>query len=168
MTKIPYGFYNSPVGEMIIAQSEAGLCWLGFMVEGRKGNGYRRMKEHFPDVSFVQDDASILSIGDRLIDLWRNGEEASVLLDLKGTEFQRAVWQALLDIPKGQVKSYGAVASDMGKPKAVRAVANAVGNNPVSLIVPCHRVLPKSGELGKYGWGADIKRSILRLEGLQT
>lgn len=167
MAKIRYGFYHSPLGEMIIAQSEVGLCWLGFMVQGRKGNGHVRMIEHFSGAEFVQDDAKIAALGDELMDVWRKGDEASVCVDLHGTEFQKSVWRALLCISRGQVMSYSDLACEIGNPRAVRAVASAVGNNPVSLILPCHRVLPKSGELGKYGWGTDIKRRILQAEGLE-
>ena len=74
-------------------------------------------------------------------------------------------WQALLNIPKGKTCAYQDIANDIGKPKAVRAVGSAVGENPVSLIVPCHRVLQKSGGLGNYGWGVDIKRNLLGREG---
>ncbi len=165
MPQITYGFYPSTFGEMVIAQSERGLCWLGFMVDGYKGNGFDRMKKHFSTADFTQDDAAIKGLGDQIMDAWAKGEEASVKIDLKGTEFQRSVWAALLDIPRGAVKSYGDVANDIGQPKAARAVGSAVGENPVSLIVPCHRVLQKSGAIGNYGWGVDIKRQILHAEG---
>lgn len=166
MPQITYGFYPSTFGEMVIAQSERGLCWLGFMVDGYKGNGFDRMAKHFPDTPLARDDAAIKPLGDEVIKAWANGTEKDIQIDLKGTAFQRSVWAALLDIPRGAVKSYGDVANDIGKPKASRAVGSAVGENPVSLIVPCHRVLQKSGAVGNYGWGVDIKRQILRAEGL--
>lgn len=165
MEKITYGFYKSPIGEMVLAQSEKGLCWLGFMVEGYKGNGYDRMVGHFPKVDFVLNDDVIQSVGDRLMVAWEKGRGADIALDLRGTAFQKSVWQVLLNIQKGQVKTYGDVANDIGKPKAARAVGSAVGSNPVSLIVPCHRIIQQSGDIGNFGWGVDLKRRILREEG---
>lgn len=91
---------------------------------------------------------------------------ADIPLDLRGTDFQISVWQALLKIPKGQVVSYGDVANDIGSPNASRAVGTAVGENPVSLVVPCHRVVQASGKLGNYGWGVGLKEKILKAEGL--
>lgn len=164
MEKITYGFYQSPFGQMVIATTTKGICWIGFMVEGYKGNGLERMKAHFPKADFVHDDARILPLGDRIMDCWRTGEEQSMDLDLRGTEFQKKVWQALLNISKGQVCAYGDIANDIGMPKAARAVGSAVGENPVSLIVPCHRVVQKSGALGNYGWGIALKKDILEQE----
>ncbi|PCI57005.1 MAG: hypothetical protein COB36_01675 [Alphaproteobacteria bacterium] len=167
MEKITYGFYKSPIGEMVLAQSEKGLCWLGFMVEGYKGNGYDRMVGHFPKADFVQNDDAIQSVGDRLMNAWEQGSIAGIDLDLRGTEFQKSVWQVLLEIKKGQVKTYGDVANDIGKPMAARAVGSAVGSNPVSLIVPCHRVVQQSGDIGNFGWGVDLKRRLLLEEGFR-
>ncbi len=168
MKQITYGFYPSEFGEMVIAKTEKGLCWLGFMVEGYKGNGENRMYKAFPDAKFLRDDSAIKMLGDALMKSWEQGTEREFRLDLQGTTFQKAVWESLLNIRRGKVVSYGDVANDIGKPKASRAVGSAVGENPVSLIVPCHRVLQKSGSLGNYGWGVDLKRQILRAEGLEV
>ena len=85
----------------------------------------------------------------------------TITLDLRGTEFQKSVWRTLLDIPKGQVWTYGQLAQAVGRPMAARAVGTAVGENPVSLIVPCHRVVQSSGKIGNYGWGEALKRNLL-------
>jgi len=85
-------------------------------------------------------------------------------LDLEGTEFQKSVWRALLEIPFGGRTSYGQIAAGLGRPKASRAVGSAVGANPVSLLVPCHRVLPSTGKSGNYRWGADRKLALLDAE----
>jgi AraC family transcriptional regulator of adaptative response/methylated-DNA-[protein]-cysteine methyltransferase len=85
-------------------------------------------------------------------------------LSLKGTDFQRSVWTALLEVPHGATTSYAAIASAIGKPKAVRAVGTAVGANPVSLLIPCHRVLRSDGTIGGYRWGVDRKQAILDAE----
>ncbi|MGH1456966.1 MAG: methylated-DNA--[protein]-cysteine S-methyltransferase [Alphaproteobacteria bacterium] len=166
MEKITYGFFDTPMGEMVIGSSDKGLCWLGFMVDGYKGDGFSRMKAHFKSAEFVRDDNEIADIGFVILNAWEKGEENLIPVDLRGTTFQKSVWQALLDIRRGEVKSYGDVANDLGMPKAARAVGSAVGENPVSLIVPCHRVLQKSGAIGNYGWGVDLKRQILCEEGI--
>ncbi|MGH1403059.1 MAG: methylated-DNA--[protein]-cysteine S-methyltransferase [Alphaproteobacteria bacterium] len=166
MDRIIYGFYTAPMGEMIIGKTPKGLCWLGFMVEGYKGDGLSRMKSHFKSYELVEDSSEISDLGDEIIAKWKNGQEADVNVDLHGSTFQKSVWKALLDIHKGQVKSYGDVANDIGAPKAARAVGSAVGENPVSLIIPCHRVVQKSGALGNYGWGVELKREILKSEGI--
>ena len=90
----------------------------------------------------------------------------SLSLHVKGTNFQLKVWRALLEIPPGDVTTYGAIASKLGDPKASRAVGTAVGSNPVSYLIPCHRVIRASGELGGYAWGVDRKKAMLRREAL--
>lgn len=162
---ITYGFYQSPVGEMVIAKTEEGLCWLGFMVQGYKGDGLERMHKHFDGYTLVKDHEAVQPLGAQIIEAWRAGREKDIALDLKGTDFQKTVWSALLNIKKGEVCSYGQVANDVGRPKASRAVGSAVGSNPVSLVVPCHRVVQKTGALGNYGWGLELKQRLLEEEG---
>lgn len=164
MEKITYGLHDTPLGEIVIAESNKGLCWLGFMVKGYKGDGFERMKEFFPESEFVRDDKKTKKTVNQVMEAWDHDTLDDIKLDLRGTEFQRSVWKALLQIPKGEVISYGDVANDIGKPKASRAVGSAVGENPVSLIVPCHRVVQSSGGLGNYGWGIDLKEKILQIE----
>jgi AraC family transcriptional regulator of adaptative response/methylated-DNA-[protein]-cysteine methyltransferase len=168
---ITYGLHDTPLGQIVIAQSCKGLCWLGFMVskeEGAyKGDGFTRMEEYFPNSKLVRDDAQTKGLMHDIMRAWDQDTLKSLDLDLRGTEFQCSVWKALLNIPKGQVISYGDVANDIGNPKASRAVGSAVGENPVSLIVPCHRVVQAGGGLGNYGWGVDLKKKILRLEGVK-
>lgn len=167
MEKITYGFYASSLGEMVLGKTETGLCWLGFMVKGYKGDGLERMKAHFQGSVFDRDDDAVKVLGDKIIDAWRDGREKDIALDLHGTDFQKSVWNALLDVSRGVVCSYGDIAHEIGKPGAARAVGSAVGENPVSLIVPCHRILKSDGGVGNYGWGADLKREILRAEGIR-
>ncbi len=169
MEKITYGLHDTPLGQVVVAQSCKGLCWLGFMVskeEGAyKGDGFERMCDYFPNSDIVRDDSATASLMHEIMQAWDQDTLNDVELDLRGTDFQCAVWKALLDIPRGQVISYGDVANDIGKPKASRAVGSAVGENPVSLIVPCHRVVQASGALGNYGWGVPLKKKILEAEG---
>ncbi|MGH1377521.1 MAG: methylated-DNA--[protein]-cysteine S-methyltransferase [Alphaproteobacteria bacterium] len=166
MEKIIYGFYKSLWGEIIIGKSDQGVCWLGFMVDGYKGNGYDRMVKHLPDADFLQDDDLIKPIGDNVVTACSGSGVIDFNLDLRGTEFQKSVWSSLLTVPRGQVKTYGDIANDLGNPKSARAVGSAVGENPVSIIVPCHRIVQKSGGIGNFGWGVDLKRQILKSEGV--
>ena len=158
---ITYGIHKTIIGEVVIAQSEGGLCWLGFMVQGYKGNGLERMVKYFPDAHIVRDDDGTAALMERILDAWECDRMDTIALDLRGTDFQKAVWNALIDIPKGQVRKYGDIAKVIGRPMASRAVGSAVGENPVSLIVPCHRVVQASGAIGNYGWGVDLKRNLL-------
>lgn len=167
MEKITYGYYSSPIGELIIGETNRGLCWVGFMVDGYKGNGDSRMRNHFKTAECIEDSNAVKDTAAHILERWRAGEVFDGPLDLHGTPFQRSVWQALQSIPAGKVVSYGQIANDIGKPKAARAVGTAVGDNPVSLVIPCHRVINRSGALGNYGWGIDLKRKLLQAEGAQ-
>jgi len=164
MEKITYGFHQSPFGEMVLAKTTKGLCWLGFMTRGKEGDGYKRMKKFFPRAVLTRDDEEIAKLAVRVLSAWERGREADISLDLQGTDFQKSVWKSLLKIPKGQVCHYTDVANDIKAPRAVRAVGSAVGANPVSLIVPCHRVVPRAGGFGNYGWGPKLKEKILAAE----
>ena len=167
--KITYGLHDTPIGQIVIAQSNKGICWLGFMVSKEdgayKGDGFSRMTEFFPHSQLVRDDEQMRDLVDQIMLAWDHDTLKTLNLDLRGTDFQKDVWEALLHIPKGQVISYGEVANDIGRPKASRAVGSAVGENPVSLVVPCHRVVQSSGGLGNYGWGVPLKKKILKKEG---
>ena len=167
MEKIVYGLYDSEFGQMIIAQTDqGGICWLGFMVEGRKKDGLSELLAHFPDAELMRSDTVGKSLGEMAVNAWRADMMSGITLDLRGTDFQKKVWNALLDIKKGSTKSYGDIANAIGSSKAHRAVGTAVGQNPVSLIVPCHRVIQKDGAIGNYMWGTNIKRQILKEEGV--
>jgi O-6-methylguanine DNA methyltransferase len=158
---IIYGIHNTEIGRVILGKSAKGLCWLGFMVDGYKGNGLERLLKFYPEAKFIQDDAATATLMDAIIEAWEYDRMDTIPLDLRGTDFQKKVWEALIDIPKGQVRTYGDIAQAIGRPMAARAVGTAVGENPVSLIVPCHRVVQSSGGIGNYGWGVDIKRNLL-------
>jgi AraC family transcriptional regulator of adaptative response/methylated-DNA-[protein]-cysteine methyltransferase len=168
MPKITYGIAQSPFGSaMILGQTPAGaLCWLGFMVRGYKGDGEGRMRDHFPGIEFIHDDRAVAGMAKSVLSAWERDAPDDIPLDLSGTLFQKKVWTALLSIPKGTVASYGDIARRIGAPRAARAVGSAVGENPVSLIVPCHRVITSAGTMGNYGWGVPLKEQILKAEGV--
>ncbi len=169
MEKIIYGLQKTQLGDMILAKSAKGLCWIGFMTTraqgAYKGDALERMKVFLPKADFERDDQAIKSDIAEVLSAWEQDSLSRLKLDLRGTEFQKSVWQSLLKIPKGEVVSYGAVANDINRPKAYRAVGTAVGENPLTLIVPCHRVVQASGALGNYGWGLEVKEKLLKLEG---
>jgi len=147
----------SPLGTMLLARTEAGLA----------GAWFEKQKHH-PDVIDAPErgDDPLLTAAARQLRAYFDGEidAFDVPLDLQGTAFQRDVWQALLRIEAGATRSYGEIARELGLPSASRAVGSAVGRNPVSIIVPCHRVVGSSGALTGYAGGLDRKTSLLRIE----
>jgi AraC family transcriptional regulator of adaptative response/methylated-DNA-[protein]-cysteine methyltransferase len=159
---ITYGFAPTFMGELMVAKTDKGICWLGFQVDESQSRSTQRMHEYWPDAMFVEGEVSAEI--NAIEKIWQ-GESKPLLLDIYGTNMQLQVWQALLKIPFGAVTDYKAIAHYIGKPKAARAVGNAVGKNPVSLLIPCHRVIQSTGIVNNYGWGSTRKKIILGLEG---
>ena len=154
---IGYTEYDSPLGTLLLAASDKGLC--GFYFEQHK---------YFdgPQDWLRSDDQPVLREAKRQLDEYFAGkrERFTLALDLQGTPFQRAVWQALLDLPFGATGTYSAIAQRVGRVAAVRATGTAIGRNPVSIIVPYHRVLGASGALSGYAGGLERKQFLLALE----
>jgi AraC family transcriptional regulator, regulatory protein of adaptative response / methylated-DNA-[protein]-cysteine methyltransferase len=153
----------SPLGRMLIAATEKGICSIQFAdSDGELQQGLMR---EFPFAVRRRDDAALaewtISLA-RLI----NGQEShpSLPLDIRATAFQRRVWECLQKIPRGETRSYSAVAKRIGMPKATRAVARACATNPVAVAIPCHRVVREGGELGGYRWGVERKERLLEME----
>jgi methylated-DNA-[protein]-cysteine S-methyltransferase len=151
--------YDSPLGRMIVAATDRGLAGLWF-----------EDQRHLPDTSIwplAHQHPLLRQAMQQLTDYFagrRMGFDIALDLD-SGTAFQQSVWQALLQIPHGSSRSYGQLSSDIGRPAAARAVGAAVGRNPLSIIVPCHRVLGAHGALTGYAGGLERKVALLRLEG---
>lgn len=149
---------NTPLGTITLAATSRGLAGLWF--DGQK---------HHPGTLAAPVDARqrwIAQAIDELASYWRGeSRDFAVPLDAQGSDFQRGVWRALRGIGRGSTQSYGAVAASLGRPEAVRAVAAAIGRNPVSIIVPCHRVLGRDGSLTGYAGGVERKAALLELEG---
>ncbi len=141
------------------------LVYTGFVVEGDKKRPLARAQQHMPHARYEHDDAAIADAARDFMRVWQGQAGAKVNLTLHGTAFQNAVWEDLLKIPFGKTVSYGEVAGHIGRPKAVRAVGTAVGTNPISLVVPCHRVIQANGSFKNYGWGNAMKRRLLEEEG---
>lgn len=164
---VTYGFHPSPLGEIMVGQTERGVCYLGFLVDEGRDRPVEKMKHHLPYASYTHDNAATADAAQRILRIWRGGGDgrSKLRLDLHGTNLQIQVWQALLKIPCGETTTYGAIARDLGRPNASRAVGNAVGANPVSLLIPCHRVIRSTGIIDNYGWGSPRKKLILAVEG---
>ena len=156
---IRWGWFDSPFGPAITMATDRGICGLGFAGETGAEAAMGDMLARWPRAAFVEDPMAMRPMFDAVFD--QKGEAA---LHLMGAPFQIKVWEALLTIPSGHVTTYSEIAQAVGNPKASRAVGNAVGRNPVSFLIPCHRALRKSGEMGGYHWGQPVKRAILAWE----
>ena len=158
---INYGWHSTPFGTCLAASTTKGICWMSFPDD--QENGLKALQREWNAAELIESPQETASI----IDLAFGASPAvrdSIMLHVKGTNLQIRVWEALLKIPFGQVVSYSDVACKIEHPKAVRAVASAIGRNPVSYIIPCHRVLRKTGALGGYEWGVNRKRAMLAWE----
>ncbi|HEY0235890.1 MAG TPA: methylated-DNA--[protein]-cysteine S-methyltransferase, partial [Afipia sp.] len=163
-TKLQYGFHPSPFGTALIIASERGLAGLAFADEGEEQAALADMKGRWPLANYAQDQALTASLAARIFDSARWCADQPLRVVLIGTDFEVRVWETLLKIPMGRATTYSDVANKILTPKASRAVGAAVGKNPISFVVPCHRVLGKSGALTGYHWGITRKRAMLGWE----
>jgi len=161
---ISYGFHPSLFGTALIMATDRGLCGLAFADPGKEKSALADMRRRWPKAKYVEDAARTAPIAQRIFDrkLWRPDRPLRVVLI--GTDFEVRVWETLLRIPMGRATTYSDIAGTIGAPKAARAVGAAVGKNPVCFVVPCHRVIGKSGELTGYHWGLTRKRAMLGWE----
>jgi AraC family transcriptional regulator of adaptative response/methylated-DNA-[protein]-cysteine methyltransferase len=159
---IRFAIVESPLGPLLIAATAKGICRLTFNED--EGALNRR----FPNADVRPDDGSMAALVEGALAAIQAPASAPELpIDVRGTAFQEAVWNELRKIPLGQTRSYADIAAAVGKPGAVRAVGTANGSNPVSVLVPCHRVIRSDGSLGGYGGGLPNKRKLLEAEGIQ-
>ena len=156
------GWFDGPFGEMLAMGTDKGLCGLAFTSECGRDTALADMQSRWPRADFVQNEPLLKPWIDGAI----GGKETSLVLI--GAPMQIKVWEALLQIPSGHVTTYSEIASAIGAPRAQRAVGTAVGRNPVSWLIPCHRALRKSGALGGYHWGLPVKRAMLAWEGARA
>jgi AraC family transcriptional regulator of adaptative response/methylated-DNA-[protein]-cysteine methyltransferase len=158
------GYHPSPFGEAILVATERGLAGLGFVDAGDRPAALADMQRRWPKAAYVEDEAATAPIARRIFDplAWRAEQPLRVVLI--GTDFEVRVWQALLRVPLGRATTYSDIASRIGRPSASRAVGAAVGKNPISFVVPCHRVLGRSGALTGYHWGLTRKQAMLGWE----
>ena len=155
---INYGWFESPFGEALVMGTSRGICGMAFSEEFGRDKTFSDMSARWPNARFNDlPDALEAWVQDAF-----HGQ--AIKLHLMGAPFQVKVWEALIQIPSGKVTTYSEIAEAVGNPKAVRAVGTAVGKNPISWLIPCHRAIRKSGGLGGYHWGLPIKRAMLAFE----
>ncbi|MFG1430097.1 methylated-DNA--[protein]-cysteine S-methyltransferase [Xanthobacter sp. V2C-8] len=165
---IRYGFHPSPFGRALAMSTARGLCGLAFADAGEEAAALADMSARWPNAAYVEDAAATAPLVARIFDpaSWRGDQPLRIVFI--GTDFEISVWETLLRIPLGRATTYSSIAEHVGRPKAARAVGAAVGKNPISFVVPCHRVLGKSGDLTGYHWGLTRKRAILGWEAGQA
>lgn len=158
---IHYQFAHSPFGQLIAASTAKGVCHLSF--EADKTTALANLQSRFPNAQcFEKDDELQHSALSFFQQDWKQLDQ--VKLHLKGTPFQLKVWEALLKIPLGQLSTYGEIAKHIEQPTASRAVGTAIGSNPVAFLIPCHRVIQASGQIGGYHWGSNRKSAMIGWE----
>ncbi|MGL4962100.1 MAG: bifunctional transcriptional activator/DNA repair enzyme AdaA [Inquilinus sp.] len=160
---IRWGLHSSPFGRCIVGVTDRGVCWFSF-VTGDEGAAVAEFAGEWPGAELVRDQAATAAVVARMFAPVAAPDTPPLPVLLRGTNFQVKVWEALLSIPPGRVASYGDVAAAIGRPTASRAVGGAVGSNPVSVLIPCHRVIRASGILHTYRWGSSKKQALLAWE----
>ena len=154
---------DSPFGRVLVGATDKGVCFLGFAEPDDALLG--DLRHRFPKADFIADDAALADTLRTVLAFLEEPKQALDLpLDLRGTAFQQRVWQTLCLIPVGETRTYGQLAEMVGNPRAIRAVARSCARNPVSLAVPCHRIVGSDGDLTGYRWGVPNKRTLLRKE----
>lgn len=161
--QIWYGIHSTPFGECLIATTSRGICNLHFLDTSDPDAAVQALRLKWPKADLLQDHQATQGIRDRMFEPATANSQPLVLW-VKGTNFQIQVWRALLKIPFGGMTTYQGLATAIGRPTAARAVGSAVGSNPVGYLIPCHRVIRGSGELGGFRWGLERKTMLLGWE----
>lgn len=162
---VNYNFAGSPFGEMIVASTSKGICYIAFIDDHQ--NGLNDLRNEFPNAVFNQKADPVQQNALSLFhDDWSNLNQ--IKLHLKGTDFQIKVWETLLFVPYGRLSTYSNIAKAVNRPKASRAVGTAIGSNPVAFLIPCHRIIQQSGNLGGYRWDVIRKKAIIGWEASKT
>ena len=156
---VHYGFTHSPFGKALVMGTKQGIRGIAFADQLGDDETLRDMMQRWPRTTFTHNEELILKLSSPIFDF-----SGKTQLQVIGSPFQIKVWEALFQIQAGQVVTYSEVATAINKPSSVRAVATAIGRNPISFLIPCHRVIQKSGGLGGYHWGLPIKKHILNFE----
>jgi AraC family transcriptional regulator of adaptative response/methylated-DNA-[protein]-cysteine methyltransferase len=164
--RIQYGFHPSPFGECLVAVTARGICAIEFITTGGRAAALAQLKRQWPAASRRLQPRATQPLAARLFAAPRTVSDRLDLL-VQGSNFQVKVWEALLRIPSGRVVSYEDIAARIAAPTATRAVASAIARNPVAVLIPCHRVIRKSGVFGEYRWGSARKKALLGWEAAQ-
>jgi len=159
---IRFGFAPTPLGEILAGLTSRGVCHLRFVETGMRSSAETALRLEWPQALFRRDDDDVARLAGRLFDRLDQPESLSVLL--KGTNYQIKVWEALLQVPFGARISYADLAALTGHPKAYRAAGTAMAQNRIAVLIPCHRVIRESGEIGQYRWGTERKTALLAWE----
>lgn len=162
---INYTMAESPFGSIIIASTPKGICHMAF--SDNEVSALNDLKGKFPNATFEQKSDQFQQ---NALFIFQNDWSAlnEIKLHLKGTDFQLKVWEMLLKIPMGKLSTYGSIAGEIGQPNASRAVGTAIGSNPVAFLIPCHRVIQSTGNIGGYMWGSTRKTAIIGWESART
>lgn len=163
---INWGWFDSPFGQALFMGTQKGICGVAFEDQGGRDAAMADMTRRWPQATYTQNTEALQPRVDAA--LGRGPAKSPTPLHLIGAPFQIKVWEALLAVPTGHVTTYSEIAQTIGTPKAVRAVGTAVGRNPISWLIPCHRALRKSGALGGYHWGLPRKRAMLAWEAARS
>ena len=171
---IRYGIHPTPFGKCLIATTERGICHLSFVqtsearrtaaVRTSEGDAIDNLVADWKHAKMIEDHRATIQLIEPIFDLRYSHRGKPLNVHLRGTNFQLKVWEALLQIPTGEVTTYAGIASKIGNPNATRAVGTAVGHNPIAVLIPCHRVIRKVGEFGNYRYGALRKKALLARE----
>lgn len=162
---IRWGWFDSPFGPAICMGTDKGICGMGFAAEMGAEAAFEDLLRRWPKATFIEDPTALRPW---VLAAFGTDGMGKTPLHLIGAPFQIKVWEALMRIPTGHVTTYSEIAGNIGHAKAVRAVGTAVGRNPISFLIPCHRALRRDGNLGGYHWGLPVKRAILAWESART
>jgi len=157
---VRYGFQSSPFGECLLATTERGICGLSFVGDAGRAEALAALRARWQQADFVPCDADTRRLARQVF----AAEGTAAPLDVRGTNFQLRVWEALLRVPEGALVTYVGLAAAVGAPRAARAVGSAVARNPIAWLIPCHRVIRATGAFGDYRWGAARKKAIVGWE----
>ena len=158
---ISYGFGITPFGEALLTWTQRGICFLGFCHGHGKRHTWEQFNRQWPDANLSEDP---VSANRKLADIFTEKDRNNLRVWLRGSPFQLRIWEALLSIPAGSHCTYGQLATHTGKPGASRATGSAIGRNPVSWLIPCHRVINSMGTMGGYRWGVNTKQAMIGYE----
>ena len=162
--KIFYGCHPTPFGYCLMGVTERGICYLEFQTDGQKNPSIQGIQKRWPRADIVFKPKKSHALVKKVFEFNPVPERSPLHLYVKGSNFQMKVWEALLKIPLGKVVTYEDVARRIKMPRSARAVGNAVGQNPIPFLIPCHRVIRKMGEFGNYGGGRERKMAMLGWE----
>ncbi len=162
--QIRYGLHDTMFGKALIATTIRGICNLYFFDTIDEQTARQKLRSAWKNAEIIRDEQATQSLCDLIFNSESLSKQKSLTVLVKGTNFQIQVWRALLQLPFGAIATYQTIAQMVDRPTAARAVGNAIGKNPIGYLIPCHRVIRESGELGSFGWGVDRKTVMLGWE----